>query len=37
MGFNPHRQHRRSNLDYVVVGAALLLTLLLVLWAAGAF
>ena len=37
MGFNPHRQHRRSNLDDVFVGAGLLLTLLLVLWAAGAF
>ena len=35
MGFNPFRQHRRSNADYVLVAAALLIALLLVLWAAG--
>jgi hypothetical protein len=33
MGFNPHRQHRRSPLDFVMVGAALVVCLGLVLWA----
>jgi len=33
MGFNPHRQHRRSNLDYVLVAAAVLVCMLLVAWA----
>src|SRR3954452_3370923 len=33
MGFNPHRQHRRSPLDYVMVGAALVVCLGLVIWA----
>ena len=33
MGFNPHRQHRRSPLDYVMVGAALAVCLALVVWA----
>jgi len=33
MGFNPHRQHRRSPLDAVLVGAAVLICTLLVLWA----
>jgi hypothetical protein len=33
MGFNPHRQHRRSPLDYVMVAAALLVCLALVVWA----
>ena len=33
MGFNPHRQYRRSNADYVLVGAALLICLLLLVWA----
>lgn len=37
MGFNPFRPHRRSNADYVFVAAGLVLTLLLLLWAAGAF
>jgi hypothetical protein len=35
MGFNPHRQHRRSNLDYVLVTAAVVIAVALVLWAAG--
>jgi hypothetical protein len=34
MGFNPHRQHRRSSADYVMVGAAVVICLALVLWAA---
>jgi len=34
MGFNPHRPHRRSPLDYVMVGAALLICTGLVVWAA---
>jgi hypothetical protein len=33
MGFNPHRTHRRSPVDFVLVGAALLICLGLVLWA----
>jgi len=33
VGFNPHRQHRRSALDYVLVGAALVICLGLVAWA----
>jgi hypothetical protein len=33
MGFNPHRPHRRSPLDYVLVGAALVVCALLVAWA----
>ena len=33
MGFNPHRQHRRSPLDYVMVVAALAVCLALVIWA----
>jgi hypothetical protein len=33
MGFNPHRQHRRSNADYVMVAAALVVCLALLLWA----
>ena len=33
MGFNPHRVHRRSPVDYLLVGAALVLCLGLVLWA----
>lgn len=37
MGFNPFRQHRRSNADYVILASGMALTLLLVLWAAGAF
>lgn len=36
MGFNPHRQHKRSNLDYVFVAAAALICIALVLWAFGA-
>lgn len=37
MGFNPNRPHRSSRSDYVLVGAALAVALLLVLWAAGVF
>jgi hypothetical protein len=37
MGFNPYRPHRTSRTDYVLVAVGLLLTALLVLWAAGAF
>lgn len=33
VGFNPHRQHRRSTLDYVLVAAALAICLGLVTWA----
>lgn len=33
VGFNPHRQHRRSPLDYVMVVAALMTCLGLVIWA----
>jgi hypothetical protein len=33
MGFNPHRQQRRSPLDYVMVGAALAVCVALVVWA----
>ena len=36
MGFNPFRPHRRSTADLVFVAAALVLTSVLVLWAAGA-
>lgn len=34
MGFNPERTHRRSPWDYVFVGAALLVCVAVVLWAA---
>lgn len=37
MGFNPYRPHRSSKADYVLVGTALVVALLLVLWAAGVF
>ncbi|CAB4322555.1 MAG: hypothetical protein F2520_01425 [Actinobacteria bacterium] len=33
VGFNPHRQHRRSPLDYVMVAAALITCVGLVIWA----
>jgi hypothetical protein len=33
MGFNPHRQHRRSNADYVLVAAAVVVCALLLAWA----
>ena len=36
MGFNPFRPRRRSSADLLVVAAALVLTSVLVLWAAGA-
>jgi hypothetical protein len=35
MGFNPFRPQRRSPVDYVLVGAAMIVSLALVLWAAG--
>ena len=37
MGFNPHRKYKRTNADYAMVAAGLVIALLLVLWAAGAF
>jgi hypothetical protein len=33
VGFNPHRQHRRSSFDYVMVAAALVVCVGLVAWA----
>jgi hypothetical protein len=33
MGFNPHRPHRRSAADYVMVVAAVLVCAALVAWA----
>jgi hypothetical protein len=33
VGFNPFHQQRRSNADYVLVAAAVLVCLVLVLWA----
>jgi hypothetical protein len=33
MGFNPFRQHRRSTGDYVLLAAAMVVTVLLVAWA----
>ena len=33
MGFNPHRQHKKSNADYVLVAGALLICVLLLVWA----
>lgn len=33
MGMDPYRPQRRSAADYVMVGAALVVCLLLVLWA----
>lgn len=33
MGFDPHRSHRRSPADYVMVGAALVICVALLLWA----
>jgi hypothetical protein len=34
MGFDPHRPHRRTPADYVMVAAALAVCVALVLWAA---
>ncbi len=33
MGFNPQRPRRKSPADYVMVGAALVIVVLLVAWA----
>jgi hypothetical protein len=33
MGFNPFRQQRRSNADYLMVAAALVVCAALVIWA----
>ena len=33
VGFNPHRQHRRSPADYLMVGAAAAVLIALVVWA----
>jgi hypothetical protein len=35
MGFNPHRKYKRTNADYAVVAAAVVICALLVLWAVG--
>ena len=34
MGFNPHRQYRRTTADYVMVAAAVVACLALLAWAA---
>jgi hypothetical protein len=36
MGFNPFRPQRRSPFDYVLVAVAVVISTVLVLWAAGA-
>jgi hypothetical protein len=33
VGFNPHRQHQRTALDYVLIAAALAICVGLVVWA----
>lgn len=33
MGFNPHRQYKRTPADYVLVGAAVLVCVALLAWA----
>lgn len=33
MGFNPHRQHKRTNADYLLVAAAFIVCALLLAWA----
>lgn len=33
MGFNPHRQHRRSAVDIIIVAGALIATAAVTLWA----
>lgn len=33
MGFNPNRKHVKRTSDYVIVGSAMLLVVLLVVWA----
>jgi hypothetical protein len=33
MGFNPNRKHRRRPSDYLFVGAALVVAVVLVAWA----
>jgi hypothetical protein len=35
VGFNPHRKYKRTNADYAVVAAAVVVCLALVLWAVG--
>lgn len=37
MGFNPFRPRRRSPADLVLLAAAVVVTVALLLWAAGAF
>jgi hypothetical protein len=34
MGFNPYRRYRARTSDYVMVGAAIVMTVALVIWAA---
>lgn len=33
MGMDPHRRHRRSNWDYLYVGAAMLVAAGVIVWA----
>jgi hypothetical protein len=33
MGFNPHRQYRRTRADYLMVASAVVVCLALVAWA----
>lgn len=33
MGFNPHRQHKRTTADYVLVASAFIVCALLLAWA----
>jgi hypothetical protein len=33
MGFDPHRQHRRTGFDYVLVAAAVVVCVALLAWA----
>ena len=33
MGFNPHRQHKRTSADYILVAAAFIVCALLLAWA----
>jgi hypothetical protein len=37
VGFNPYRKQKNRKSDVVLVAGALLLTVILVLWAVGAF
>lgn len=37
MGFNPFRPQRRTSADFVFVAAGLVVSVILLLWAAGVF